>query len=68
MKTVNENPNDRQIREAKTTRSGSIEKSKDKGIQGNSAKEGKKVKGGSDEGAADDKPFDARSNNMHQKR
>jgi hypothetical protein len=68
MKTVKENPNDRQIKEAKTTRPGSIEKSKDKEYREIQQKKEKKVKGGADEGAADEKPFDARSNNMHQKR
>jgi hypothetical protein len=68
MKTVKENPNDRQISEAKTTRPGSIEKSNDKEYREIQQKKEKKVKGGSDEGAADEKPFDARSNNMHQKR
>ena len=68
MKTVKENPNDRQISEAKTTRPGSIEKSNDKEYREIQQKKEKKVKGDRDEGAADEKPFDARSNNMHQKR
>jgi hypothetical protein len=68
MKTVKVNPNDLQIKEAKTTRPGSIEKSKDKEYQEIQQKKEKKVKGEPDEGAADEKPFDARSNNMHQKR
>ena len=68
MGTIKKNPNDLQIKEAKSTRPGSIEKSNaklTKEIQKNSPK---KVKAKKDEGAADEEPFDARSNNMHQKR
>jgi hypothetical protein len=68
MDTVKENPNDRQTREAKTTRPGSLEKSQAKLNQAIQHKKPKKVKGSEDEGAASEKPFDARSNNMHQKR
>ena len=68
MGTIKKNPNDLQIKEAKSTRPGSIEKSNarlTKEIKKNSPK---KVKGKKDEGVADEEPFDARSNNMHQKR
>jgi hypothetical protein len=68
MGTVKKNPNDIQIKEAKTTRPGSNEKSNarlTKEIKKNSPK---KVRGNKDEGAADEEPFDARSNNIHQKR
>ncbi len=68
MGTVKKNPNDLQTKEAKTTRPGSLEKSKEKlnrEVQKNTPK---KVNGGADEAAADEEPFDARSNNMHRKR
>jgi hypothetical protein len=68
MGTVKENPNDRQTREAKTTRPGSLEKSQTKLNQEVQHKKPKKVKGIDDEGAVSEKPFDAKSNNMHQKR
>jgi hypothetical protein len=68
MGTVKENPNDRQIREAKTSRPGSLEKSQAKLNQEIQHKKAKKVKGSDDEGAVNEKPFDAKSNNMHQKR
>ena len=68
MGTVKENPNDRQIKEAKTTKENNIEKSKAKLNQAIKKKKLKKVVGDKDEGAADEAPFDAKSNNMHQKR
>jgi|GEM_PF-1805407 hypothetical protein len=68
MGTVKENPNDRQTKEAKTTRESSIEKSKAELTQAIKKKKPRKVVGDKDEGAADEAPFDARSNNMHQKR
>ena len=68
MGTVKDNPNDRQTREAKTTRPGSLEKSHAKINQEIQHKKPKKVKGSEDEAAASEKPFDAKSNNMHQKR
>jgi len=68
MGTVKENPNDRQIREAKTSGPGSLEKSRAKLNQAIQHKKAKKVKGSDDEGAVNEKPFDAKSNNMHQKR
>jgi hypothetical protein len=68
MGTVKENPNDRQIKEAKTSRPGSLEKSQAKLHQEIQHKKPKKVKGSDDEGAVSEKPFDAKSNNMHQKR
>jgi len=68
MGTVKENPNDRQIREAKTSRPGSLEKTQAKLNQEIHHKKAKKVKGSDDEGAVNEKPFDAKSNNMHQKR
>jgi hypothetical protein len=68
MGTVKENPNDRQIREAKTSRPGSLEKSQAKQNQEIQQKKEKKVKGSDEEGAVSEKPFDAKSNNMHQKR
>ena len=68
MGTVKENPNDRQTREAKTTRENENEKSGAKLTQAINKKKPKKVAGDPDEGAADEAPFDAKSNNMHQKR
>ncbi len=68
MRTIKKNPNDIQIKQAKTRRFGSTEKSKsreDKEIQD---KKSKKVPADKDEGAADESPFDAKSNNMHLKR
>ena len=68
MGTIKKNPNDLQIKEAKTTRPGSIEKSNaklNKEIKKNKPKE---VKASKDEGAADEEPFDAKTNNIHQKR
>jgi hypothetical protein len=67
MGTVKKNPNDRQTREAKTSRPGSLE-SRAKLNQEIQQKKPKKVKGNEDEGAVSEKPFDAKSNNMHQKR
>lgn len=68
MGTVKNNPNDLQLKEAKTTRPGALEKSQKKLTQAIKHKKPKKVKGSDDEGAVNDQPFDARSNNMHQKR
>ena len=68
MGTVKENPNERQTREAKTTRPRDVEKSQTKLTQEIQHKKPKKVKGNEDEGAVNEKPFDAKSNNMHQKR
>ena len=68
MGTIKKNPNDLQIKEAKTTRPGSLEKSGKKLTQEIQRKKPKKVRGSEDEGAVSDKPFDAKSNNMHQKR
>jgi hypothetical protein len=68
METVKENPNDRQIMEAKSTGKNNIEKSKTKLNQAIKKIKPKKVVGDKDEGAADETPFDAKSNNMHQKR
>jgi hypothetical protein len=68
MRSKKKNPNNVQIRYSKTTRPGSIEESKDREYQEILDKKEKKVKGDSDEGAADEQPFDAKSNNMHQKR
>ena len=68
MGTVKKNPNDLQIEQAKTTRSGDQDKSQKKLTEAIQHKKPRKVKGSEDEGAADEKPFDARSNNMHQKR
>jgi hypothetical protein len=68
MGTVKKNPNDLQTREAKTTRPGELEKSQTKLTQAIENKKPKKVKGSNDEGAVSEIPFDAKSNNMHQKR
>ncbi|HEY2349656.1 MAG TPA: hypothetical protein VGH64_11590 [Puia sp.] len=68
MGTVKKNPNDLQNKEAKTTRPGELENSQEKLTREIQNKKPKRVKGSDDEGAADEKPFDARSNNMHQKR
>jgi hypothetical protein len=68
MGTIKENPNKLQIKEAKSTRDNDIEKSKTKLNQAIQKNKPKKVSGGNDEGAADEVPFDAKSNNIHQKR
>ena len=68
MGTIKKNPNDVHIRDAKTTRPGSLEESNAKMNQEIQHKKAKRVKGSEDEGAVSDKPFDAKSNNMHQKR
>jgi hypothetical protein len=68
MGTVKENPNDLQLQEAKTTRPGSLDKSKAKLDKEMEKKKPQKVAGDKDEAAADQTPFDARSNNMHRKR
>jgi len=68
MGTIKKNPNDIQIKEAKTTRPGSNEKSNARLTKAIEKKSPKQVKGNPDEGAADEEPFDARNNNIHQKR
>jgi hypothetical protein len=68
MGSKKKNPNDVQIRQAKTTRPGSVEESKDREHREILGKKEKKVKADPDEGVADEQPFDAKSNNMHQKR
>ena len=68
MKTIRKNPNELQTEEAKTTRPGTIEKDKNKEYKEITVAREKKVKGDSDEGVSDEKPFDARINNIHQKR
>jgi hypothetical protein len=68
MGTVKKNPNDVQIKQAKTTRIGSIEKSKNKEEKEIQDKKSKRVPADKDEGAADESPFDAKSNNIHIKR
>ena len=62
------NPNDLQIEEAKSTDHNHLEKAKSKEYNEIQKKKPKKVEGTRDEGVADEQPFDARSNNMHQKR
>lgn len=68
MKSIKENPNDIQIKEAKTTQPKSIEKLQAKQNLAIQKNKPKKVSGNQDEGAANEMPFDAKSNNMHQKR
>lgn len=68
METVKKNPNDVQIKQAKTTRIGSIEKSKSREEKEIQYKKSKRVPADKDEGAADESPFDAKSNSMHMKR
>jgi len=68
MGTIKENPNDLQTSEAKTTRPGDVENPQAKLTREIQNKKPKKVKGSEDEGAVSEKPFDAKSNNMHQKR
>jgi len=68
MGTVKKNPNDLQLKEAKTTRPGESQKSQQKLTQDIQNKKPKKVRGSHEEGAVNEEPFDARSNNMHQKR
>ena len=68
MSTIKKNPNDLQTKEAKTTRPRSIEKAKDKEYREIIKNKEKKVTGNPDDGAADEKPFDAKHNNMHGKR
>ncbi len=68
MGTQKKNPNDLQLKEAKTTRPGELDKSQ-KNLTGEiQHKKPRKVKGSDEEGAVSEKPFDARANNMHQKR
>jgi hypothetical protein len=68
MGTIKPNPNERQIREAKTTRPGSLQKSKSMEEQEIRKNKPIKVKAPPDEGAADETPFDSKKNNIHQKR
>jgi hypothetical protein len=68
MGTIKENPNDLQTEEAKTTRPETIEKDKNNEYTEIVKNREKKVKGNPDEGASDEKPFDAKTNNIHQKR
>jgi hypothetical protein len=68
MSTIKKNPNDLQTKEAKSTRPGSLEKAKETESREIENKKEKKVKGNPDEAAADAKPFDAKHNNMHDKR
>lgn len=68
MGTIKENPNDLQTKEAKTTRPGTIDKDKNKEYREIESAKEKKVTGDPDEGASDEKPFDAKTNNIHQKR
>jgi hypothetical protein len=68
MGTIKENPNDLQEKEAKTTRPGTIDKDKNKEYREIVNAKEKKVKGDPEEGASDEKPYDAKTNNIHQKR
>jgi len=68
MGSKKKNPNEVQIRQTKTTRPCSVEESKAGEYQEILGKKEMKVKADPDEGAADEQPFDAKSNNMHQKR
>ena len=68
MGSLRKNPNDLQIKEAKSTDDGHLEKAKSKEYNEIQKNKPKKVEGTRGEGAADEQPFDARSNNMHQKR
>lgn len=68
MGTIKKNPNDVQIRQSKTTQPDSIEKSKEKEYQEILTKRERQVEGDPDEGAGDENPFDAKSNNIHGKR
>jgi hypothetical protein len=66
--TEKENPNNLQTEEAKSTRPGDIERDLVKEYQEIIEKKPKNVEGEKDEGAADNEPFDAKNNNIHQKR
>ncbi len=68
MSTTKENPNNLQTEEAKSTRPSDPEKSKTRMYKKIRRKKPRKVAGDNDEGAADETPFDSKSNNMHQKR
>jgi hypothetical protein len=68
MGTIKKNPNDLQLKEAKTTRPGDIKNVQAKLTKAILNKKEKKLKGSEDEGAVNDEPFDARTNNIHQKR
>jgi hypothetical protein len=68
MSTIKKNPNDLQNEEAKTTRPGNLDRAKEKEYLEIKQKQAKKVKGNSDEGVADEKPYDAKNNNIHSKR
>jgi hypothetical protein len=68
MGTLKKNPNNLQTKEAKSTRPGTIEKDKNKEYREIVDNREKKTTGDPDEGASDEKPFDAKTNNIHQKR
>jgi hypothetical protein len=68
MSTIKKNPNDIQIKEAKSTRVGDPENEKSRESREIQKRKPREVEGTQDEGAADEQPFDARSNNIHQKR
>ena len=68
MGAIKENPNNLQTEEAKTTRPGTIEKDKKNEYREIVNNKEKKTAGNPDEGASDEKLFDAKTNNIHQKR
>jgi hypothetical protein len=68
MGTIKKNPNDLQIKQAKSTRPEDPEKEQLREYREIKKRKPKKVAGGEDESAADEQPFDAQSNNIHRKR
>jgi len=68
MGTIKKNPNDLQIKQAKSTRPEDLEVEKLREFREIKKRKPKKVAGDKDEGAADEQPFDAQTNNIHRKR
>jgi len=68
MGTIKKNPNDLQIKQAKSTRPEDLEVEKLREFREIKKRKPKKVAGDKDEGAVDEQPFDAQTNNIHRKR
>ncbi len=68
MGTIKENPNDIQIKQAKSTRPDDLKNDQRKEYNDINRKKEKKANGDPDEGAVNDEPFDSESNNIHSKR
>jgi len=68
MGTIKKNPNDLQIKQAKSTRPEDLEVEKLREFREIKKRKPKKVAGDKDEGAVDEQHFDAQTNNIHRKR